>query len=104
VHSVPKGHLNNFAVPGNDQSLWWFFNQVKWQWLRSLRRRSQRAYLNWERYIRFVDRFLPPIRILHPLRCHRFDARTRGEEPGALAAHAGICPGAAGNGRRYRDH
>src|SRR5881628_210607 len=25
------------------------------------------------------------------------------EEPGALAAHAGICTGAAGNGRPYRD-
>ncbi|WP_119302021.1 hypothetical protein [Dongia deserti] len=81
VYSVLKGHLNYFAVSGNDPSLWWFFNQVKWHWLRSLRRRSQRAYINWERYIRLVDRFLPPIRILHPLRYHRFDARTRGRSP-----------------------
>jgi RNA-directed DNA polymerase len=62
VYSVLKGHLNYFAVSGNDPSLWWFFNQVKWHWLRSLRRRSQRAYLNWERYIRLINRFLPPIR------------------------------------------
>jgi hypothetical protein len=61
-YSVLKGHLNYFAVSGNDPSLWWFFNQVKWHWLRSLRRRSQRAYLNWERYIRLINRFLPPIR------------------------------------------
>jgi hypothetical protein len=34
VYSVLKGHLNYFAVSGNDPSLWWFFNQVKWHWLR----------------------------------------------------------------------
>ena len=47
-----------FAVSGNDPSLW-FFNQVKWHWLRSLRRRSQRAFINWERNTRLVARFLP---------------------------------------------
>jgi hypothetical protein len=81
VYSVLKGHLNYFAVSGDDPSLWWFFTQVKWHWLRALRRRSQRAYINWERYIRLIDRFLPPIRILHPLPCHRFDARTRERSP-----------------------
>ena len=96
VNGVLKGHMNYFAVSGNDPSLWWSFTQVKWHWLRSLRRRSQRAHLNWERYIRLVDRFLPPIRILHPLPCHRRRQNPR-EEPGALAAHAGIC---AGGGRR----
>jgi hypothetical protein len=39
------------------------------------------ARLNWERFIRLVDRFFPPIRTLHPLPCHRFDARTRGRSP-----------------------
>ncbi len=48
---------------------------------RALRRRSQRASLNWEKFSRLVDRFFPPIRILHPLPCHRFDARTRGRSP-----------------------
>jgi hypothetical protein len=55
--------------------------QASWQ-------RSQKAFLTWEKFIRLVARFFPPIRILHPLPCHRFDAKTR-EEPGALAAHAG---------------
>ena len=81
VYSVLKGHLNYFAVSGNDPSLWWFFTQMKWRRLRSLRRRSQRAYINWARYIRLIDCFLPPIRILHPIPCHRFDARTRGRSP-----------------------
>ena len=36
-----KGHLNYFAVSGNSPSPWWFFDEVRWLWLRSLRRRSQ---------------------------------------------------------------
>jgi hypothetical protein len=57
------------------------FSQVKHLWRRALGRRSQRASLNWEKFSRLVDRFFPPIRILHPLPCHRFDARTRGRSP-----------------------
>jgi RNA-directed DNA polymerase len=81
VHSVLKGHLNYFAVSGNSPSLWWFFAQVKRLWLQALRRRSQRAFITWQRYIRLTDRFFPKIRILHPLPCHRFDARTQGRSP-----------------------
>jgi len=47
----------------------------------SLRRRSQTARLSWEKFIRFVARFFPPIKTLHALPCHRFDARTRGRSP-----------------------
>jgi len=75
VERVLKGHLNYFAVPGNDPSVWWFFNQVRRHWLRSLKRRSQKAFMSWEKYNRLVDRFFPPIRVLHPLPVHRFDAR-----------------------------
>lgn len=65
----------------NHPSLWWFFNKVKRLWLASLKRRSQTARLSWERFIRFVARFFPPIRTIHPLPCHRFDARTQGRSP-----------------------
>ena len=41
----------------------------------------ERASLSWEKFIRLVDRFFPPIRVLHPLPCHRFDAKTRGRSP-----------------------
>jgi hypothetical protein len=27
-----QGHLNYLAVSGNDPSLWWFFNEVRWIW------------------------------------------------------------------------
>ena len=36
-------------------------------WLASLKRRSQTARLSWEKFIRLVARFFPPIRTLHPL-------------------------------------
>ena len=46
-----------------------------------LRRRSQNARLSWERFIRITDRFFPPVKVLHPLPCHRFDAKTQGRSP-----------------------
>jgi RNA-directed DNA polymerase len=81
VQQMLQGHLNYYAVSGNHPSMWWFCNQVRWLWLKSLRRRSQKAHLSWERFIRIADRFFPPIKVLHPLPCHRFDAKTRGRSP-----------------------
>jgi hypothetical protein len=81
VKQMPQGHLNYYAVSGNHPSLWWFCNQMRWLWLKSLRRRSQKARLSWERFLRLVERFFPPIKVLHPLPLHRFDARTRGRSP-----------------------
>ena len=81
VNQMLKGHLNYFAVSGNDPSLWWFVSEVRWRWLKTLKRRSQRAFLRWREFASLTDRFFPPIRILHPLPCHRFDARTRGRSP-----------------------
>ena len=81
LNKVLTGHLNYFAIPLNARSVTWFFSRVQDLWRRALRRRSQRASLNWEKFSRLVDRFFPPIRILHPLPCHRFDARTRGRSP-----------------------
>ena len=75
------GHLNYFAVSGDHPSLWWFSNKVRRLWLMSLRRRSQKAHLSWEKFDRLVARFFPPIRTLHAQPGHRFDAKTRGRSP-----------------------
>ena len=50
LNMLVKGHVNYFAVPGNSPSLWWFCNEVRWLWLRSLRRRSQKAFLSWDKF------------------------------------------------------
>jgi group II intron reverse transcriptase/maturase len=81
LKQVLQGHLNYFAVSGNDPSLWWFYKEVRWRWLKTLKRRSQKAYLNWETFTRLTNRYFPPVRILHPQPCHRFDANTRGRSP-----------------------
>jgi RNA-directed DNA polymerase len=93
IKRMLQGHLNYFAVSGNHPSLWWFFNQVRRLWLMSLRRRSQKAQLSWEKFIRLVARFFPPIRTLHPTAMSPFRRQNPREEPGALAAHAGIRAG-----------
>jgi RNA-directed DNA polymerase len=78
IKRMPQGHLNYLAVSGHRPSPWWFFNKVRRLWLMSLRRRNQKDHLSWEKFIPFVARFSPPIRTLHLLPRHRFDAKTRG--------------------------
>jgi hypothetical protein len=36
----------------------------KWRWIKSLKRRSQRAFMSWEKFTSTTDRFFPSIRIL----------------------------------------
>jgi RNA-directed DNA polymerase len=41
VERMLKRHLNYYAVSGNDPSLWWFVAEVRWRWLKTLKRRSR---------------------------------------------------------------
>ncbi|MCP4409127.1 MAG: group II intron reverse transcriptase/maturase, partial [Gammaproteobacteria bacterium] len=81
LRRVLQGYLNYFAVSGNDRSLWRFYNAVRCYWLKALRRRSQKAFLSWSRFMRLTGGFFPRIRVLHPLPLTRFDARTRRRSP-----------------------
>src|SRR5215813_7748659 len=36
VKQMLQGHLNYYAASGNHPSMWWFCNQVRWLWLKSL--------------------------------------------------------------------
>jgi len=81
LESVVRGHYAYYAVPGNDSAIFAFRGQVTRHWYRSLRRRSQRTRLNWERMDRYATRWLPPARVVHPYPQARFDARTRGRSP-----------------------
>jgi RNA-directed DNA polymerase len=70
--AVMRGHFAYFAVPTNTPAL----NAYRWhiiiRWLRSLRRRSQRHRLTWKRMGGYVERYLPPVRVLHPWPEERF--------------------------------
>jgi RNA-directed DNA polymerase len=79
--SVVRGHLAYYAVPGNIDSVSAFRDQVRWLWRQSLRRRSQRHRMTWDRYARISDRWLPSARIVRPHPSVAFAARTQGRSP-----------------------
>ena len=75
LHSVVLGHFAYYAVPGNLHRMEAFKQQVKRHWAKALRRRSQRRRWTWERFDRLVDKWLPPVRNMHPYPEQRFYAR-----------------------------
>jgi group II intron reverse transcriptase/maturase len=74
--AVVRGHLNYYGVPHNFAALETFRYFVSWFWWRTLRRRSQKTRLTWERMQRLVLRYLPPARIMHPYPDARFRLST----------------------------
>jgi len=64
--SVLQGHYRYYGVPNNWAALSKFRYQVIRLWFRTLRRRSQRTRLIWERMQRLVHLYLPYPRIVHP--------------------------------------
>src|SRR2546429_5847957 len=66
LRSVVEGHNRYYGVPSNQQSLAWFRFHVARYWYRTLRRRSQKMKLTWERMRRLIDRWLPPSTVHHP--------------------------------------
>ena len=73
--SVLRGHMAYYAVPGNIQAVAAFRDQAIRHWRRTLRRRSQKTRINWERMDRIATRWLPRARMMHPFPEVRFAAR-----------------------------
>ena len=78
LRSVIAGHFRYYGVPGNGPALRSFRDEVIRGWFRTLRRRSQRTRLSWERMDRLVTRWLPSPRIQHPYPDQRLLVTTRG--------------------------
>ena len=72
LRSVVQGYLNYHAVPGNLKRLGMFRAEVCRAWLHAILRRSQRSRMPWERFQRFVARYIPKVRTLHPYPNQRF--------------------------------
>jgi RNA-directed DNA polymerase len=66
LRSVVSGHQRYYGVTGNYRALSRFRYFVARLWWRTLRRRSQKDHLRWERMARLVERWLPPAHIYHP--------------------------------------
>jgi RNA-directed DNA polymerase len=56
---VKRRHMAYYAVPGNIQAVAAFLDQVTRHWRKTLRRRSQKTRINWERMGRIATRCLP---------------------------------------------
>jgi hypothetical protein len=93
--SVVRGYFAYHAVPTNSRIMGRFRAEVIRTWAKSLRRRSQRHRLSWQRVTRLANRWLPPARIQHPWPDERFYVQDPRWEPSAVAPLARICAGAA---------
>lgn len=75
LQQVVSGYFQYHAIPGNWARLQSFRDEVQRTWFRTLRRRSQRHRLTWERFRTGLGSLLPPVQILQPYPDVRFDAK-----------------------------
>lgn len=72
---VVRGYYQYHAIPGNWARMKAFRNDVLRIWFQTLRRRSQRSRLTWDRFREGLGALLPPVQILQPYPDARFDAK-----------------------------
>jgi group II intron reverse transcriptase/maturase len=63
---ILQGHYNYYGVPLNYRAMATFRYEVSRLWFKTLRRRSQKSRLNWNRMSRLEKRWLPVPKIRHP--------------------------------------
>ena len=83
LRSVVQGYFAYHAVPTNSRALGAFRYHVTDLWRRTLRRRSQKDGMTWERMTKIAADWLPQPRILHPWPDQRFDVKHPRWEPSA---------------------
>jgi RNA-directed DNA polymerase len=70
--SVVRGYFQYHGIPGNRVALETVRRKINRMWLKHLRRRSQKQTLSWARFARWVKRWIPSSRIVHPYPNERF--------------------------------
>ena len=75
LQQVVRGYFQYHAIPGNWARLQSFRDEVQRIWFRTLRRRSQRCRITWERFAAGLGNLLPRVQILQPYPDARFDAK-----------------------------
>jgi len=83
LKQVVSGFFAYHAVPTNSRALGAFRYHVTTLWQRTLRRRSQKDGMTWERITKIADTWLPQPRILHPWPDRRFAVNHPRWEPNA---------------------
>jgi len=74
LQQVVRGYFQYHAIPGNWARMKAFRNDVQRIWFHTLRRRSQRSRLTWDRFRSGLGNLLPPVQVLQPYPDARFDA------------------------------
>jgi RNA-directed DNA polymerase len=92
---VVNGYFNYHAVPTNGQALHVFRHHITDLWRRTLRHRSQKDRMTWERMTQLADDWLPKPTILHPWPSVRFAVTHPRWEPYAGKPHVRFCAGGA---------
>ena len=95
LRQVVTGYFNYHAVPTNSPTLSAFRFSVIQLWQRTLRRRSQKDGMTWERIARLANDWLPKPTILHPWPRARFAVTHPRWEPYAGKPHVRFCAGGA---------
>ncbi len=78
---VVRGWFNDHAVPTNSRALSAFRSFVTDLWRRTLKRRSQKDGMTWDRITRLAAEWLPKPKIPHPLPQQRFAVTHPRQEP-----------------------
>jgi hypothetical protein len=79
LRSVIVGHTRYYGVPRHGPSLTSFHAALGRLWRRTLMRRSQTAFVSWERMRRLTARWLPVPHICHPYPNQRLAFATQGK-------------------------
>jgi RNA-directed DNA polymerase len=95
LQQVVRGFFAYHAVPTNMPALVVFRRRVIEIWWRTLKRRSQRDKITWQRAREIADDWLPKPKILHPWPSERFAVKHPRWEPYAGKLHVRICAGGA---------
>ena len=93
--NVVGGYFNYHAVPTNRRALMAFRFFVTELWRRTLRRRSQKDGMTWQRMTRLAADWLPLPRVLHPWPTARFAVTHPRWEPYARIGPVRFCAGGA---------
>jgi len=94
LRTVIQGYYNYHAVPGNMKALDTFRALLARSWFRFLRKRSQKAVnLTWDRMLKWIGKWLPRPRILHPYPNQRLCVSHLRWEPDEVVPQVRICTG-----------
>ena len=72
LKAVVTGHYRYYGVPGNYEAMNDFRHLIGQRWKQTLKRRSQKANITWEKMGKLIDRWIPQPQIYHKYPCERF--------------------------------